>query len=235
NCPLVHNPTQVDSEGDGVPEGSDNCPLVPNPTQVDSDGDGDGDACDPPPVLEARQCSGGAPVGSTVSVQQSGILCTLTDPAAPLLRTCDVVSPDNVIDRDFDSFAILQYNVGAFDTQGLGGSETVRVKLPAPVPANRIAAFIIDVPGGTVDASIMRNFTVSTRRNNAPAETHGAQNTFELDLLGQLSDPVRRLVGFLNTQPYDELAFTVDSSLVTVDLTDAVRVYEACTASIPGP
>jgi len=35
-----------DSDGDGVPDASDNCPLVANPDQVDFDGDGLGNACD---------------------------------------------------------------------------------------------------------------------------------------------------------------------------------------------
>ena len=39
-------PGTVDFDGDGVIHGQDNCPLVANPTQVDSDGDGLGDACD---------------------------------------------------------------------------------------------------------------------------------------------------------------------------------------------
>jgi hypothetical protein len=59
NCPEIPNPSQTDTDGDGVgdacdedddddgiPDGQDNCPLVPNPDQTDTDGDGIGDACD---------------------------------------------------------------------------------------------------------------------------------------------------------------------------------------------
>ena len=40
----------VDTDGDGVPDASDDCPLVPNADQADADGDGVGDACDNCPV-----------------------------------------------------------------------------------------------------------------------------------------------------------------------------------------
>jgi len=40
--------TQVDTDGDGVPDELDNCPTVPNPDQKDSDFDGVGDACSSP-------------------------------------------------------------------------------------------------------------------------------------------------------------------------------------------
>ena len=43
----VHYP---DSDGDGVPDSSDNCSQVANPDQKDTDGDGIGDMCDDPIV-----------------------------------------------------------------------------------------------------------------------------------------------------------------------------------------
>lgn len=41
---IVESP---DSDGDGVPDTSDNCPGDDNPAQGDNDGDGEGDVCDP--------------------------------------------------------------------------------------------------------------------------------------------------------------------------------------------
>jgi cysteine-rich repeat protein len=35
-----------DADGDGVPDTSDNCPLIPNPEQTDTNGNGRGDACE---------------------------------------------------------------------------------------------------------------------------------------------------------------------------------------------
>lgn len=61
NCPNHYNPTQTDSNGngvgdacettvdtdaDGIPDTTDNCPTISNTAQIDTDVDGVGDACD---------------------------------------------------------------------------------------------------------------------------------------------------------------------------------------------
>lgn len=47
--------SKIDIDNDGVPDSSDDCPLVSNPSQDDTDGDGIGNACEPvlPPIADA--------------------------------------------------------------------------------------------------------------------------------------------------------------------------------------
>jgi len=108
----VTNPPITDSDGDGVPDSTDNCPTVANADQKDSDGNGVGDACDNAGdsdmdgVADANDC---APTDNTKwsnqaypdndndGVRDSETLTTTTScfGGAPPGYTLNVNGPDN--------------------------------------------------------------------------------------------------------------------------------------------
>ena len=53
-----------DTDGDGVPDASDNCPYTPNPDQADADHDGVGDACDACPADPLNDADGDGVCGN---------------------------------------------------------------------------------------------------------------------------------------------------------------------------
>jgi len=87
-----------DTDGDGVPDNTDNCPTVANPTQADFDHDGIGDACDPTPGADLALTFGAAPppftlnTPATVTLKDSDLGpgassgATLFIPASPAFR-----------------------------------------------------------------------------------------------------------------------------------------------------
>jgi len=70
-----------DTDGDGVPDATDNCVTVPNPSQSNLDGDALGDACDPQTcgngIREGSEaCDGGACCTATCTVAADGTACS---------------------------------------------------------------------------------------------------------------------------------------------------------------
>lgn len=98
-----NEPVATDSDGDGVPDSTDNCPDVSNSDQADSDGDEVGDACDgcpnDPNKIDPGECGCGNPESCVVEgpCPQDGFCdstsppsCWLTDPdCGPPEINCD--------------------------------------------------------------------------------------------------------------------------------------------------
>ena len=67
--------TVVDSDGDGVPDSTDNCPSIANANQKDTDHDGFGDACVPPYTIPPSTHVGYDPViGLYVYIGPNGVI-----------------------------------------------------------------------------------------------------------------------------------------------------------------
>ena len=80
--PLLGTPTLAalpDHDGDGIPDELDNCPSGYDPTQADSDADGVGDHCDC--GLDVWRTEDGGPNSLRAALESAGADCTVRAPA----------------------------------------------------------------------------------------------------------------------------------------------------------
>jgi hypothetical protein len=171
-------------------------------------------------------CTQTAAAGSVVSTEVFGPFCALGDMA------CAVHDPELAIDGDFDTFATMIYSLGLLDLLSEGGV-SLTVDLPGSIPAGQVAAFLVNLPGGVLEAGVLETLSVSTELNGTPAESRSFSTVLTVDVLGVVPDSGLVLVGFVNEQPYNRLTLTSSASLLALDLGDDVHVHEACVNAVP--
>jgi hypothetical protein len=93
--------SSLDTDGDGIPDSTDNCPNTPNADQADADGDGRGDTCDACPADPFNDSDGDG-------------ICELTD-NCPLTANANQLDSDNdgagdACDSDDDNDGVLDTN-----------------------------------------------------------------------------------------------------------------------------
>jgi hypothetical protein len=172
----------------------------------------------------------------TATGEVTGLLCTVLG----LLSPCSVDNPQNAADQNELTFAEMNYPVSALDPAqlllalGLSGSATLKVVLNSEVPAGRVAAFDVELPGGTVELDLLQDARVISFNNGVQVEEVSIDPGVGLDLLDLLGGRGRILVGFRNTLPYDALDLQFGATLASADvLGRTANVYDACVNAVP--
>lgn len=224
---------------DGGNNGGNNGGLGANdgsvPTTVLEDDDGDGTAETPVNAGKGFVCTSGANAyGAPSTVVGSGGL--VGGPLTSLLQLLggntlttllnSVTEPNNVIDGNLSTFATFAQTGG-----GLIGLNSVdeSVVFPGDVPAGTYAVFGLSFPGGTVDASLLNQISVSTFNNDVQQETVPfTQNA--VDLLGATVLGNKSIfLGLKTKKAFDRATVKLSTTLLSANVGDAMYLHELCT------
>ncbi len=114
---------------------------------------------------------------------------------------------------------------------GLGLLNTVDLNVLLPGAMNLVgsyAVFGLTFPGGTVDASLLDQVTVTTFLGDVEQETV-VFDAIVVDLLGQNltgGDPI--WFGLQATQNYDRVALSISSALLSANVGEQLYAHELC-------
>jgi hypothetical protein len=155
-----------DADGDGVPNSIDRCPTVPDPSQLDTDGDGIGDACDPNrarPVAQNDSYSTDA--NTLLTVLTPGVLGNDSDVEGNNTMTAQqVTGPSHAASFTLNSNGSFSYTpannyVGtdsftyvANDGEGNSNTATVTITVNDTIPPDTLITFGPDNPTNSTSA-----------------------------------------------------------------------------------
>jgi formylglycine-generating enzyme required for sulfatase activity len=153
----------LDSDGDGIPDASDNCPLVANPDQGDCDADGIGDACESPVTL-ATGNMGAFGNGVTATGTLAGAVPTIWPVTVTVTAIGDLNLPTE--------FATLTF-AGSVITTTLfqnGGSDCPATPDTATfvLPPKQWNALVAASPGGAMAVGLTGNPLVNAGQCTTP-------------------------------------------------------------------
>jgi hypothetical protein len=160
---------------------------------------------------------------------------------AGAVSPCQVVDPQNAADGNDQTFSEVDFPIAALgpltvDALGLNGTAQIHVDLNDTIPAGQVAAFDVELPGGTVEADVLQDVTVTTFAAGAQQEQQTFDPGTSIDLLNLLGGRGRGLIGFHNTKPYDAIQIDFSATLAAVDLLGVTaNVYDDCTNAQPPP
>ncbi|HZP12175.1 MAG TPA: hypothetical protein VFB36_07120 [Nevskiaceae bacterium] len=163
--------------------------------------------------------------------EATGTLCEIVG----LVSACQVVDPQNAADGDENTFAEVDFPIAALgplvvDALGLNGTASVHVDLGDTIPAGQVAAFDVELPGGTVELDVLQDATLTTFAGGEQQEQATVDPGTGLDLLELLGGRGRGLIGFQNTKAYDAIQIDFSATLAAADVLGVTaNVYDACT------
>lgn len=157
----------------------------------------------------------GAAVGPLLGLLGGGSIDTLLD---------SVTSANDAIDANLGSAAVFTTTLG-----GLAGLLTsVELNVLLPGAQSGYAVYGLSFPGGTLDLSLMDEISIVTYLDDVEQESAPLSNV-AIDLLGtnvSANEPV--FFGLQATKPFDRVALSVASQLLSVNLGEQLHAHELC-------